>query len=155
GVEQDERGAGVGSRAHVGALACEGELDELASVGIVFDDEDAPRFEPAHAFGETLIARALVHTPRDGRDRERRLERASLADAIALGAHRAAMRFDDVTDDGEAEAHAARGPRRSSVGLTERHERLRDERWFHSASRIANDDADGVGAALERELDSA
>src|SRR5256885_9721795 len=70
----------------------------------------------------------LFRSPEDGRvglggrrrrDRQHDDEAGAAAAPIARGGDRAAVQFDEVTDDGEAKAKPAVRPGRRAVGLTE------------------------------------
>ena len=65
---------------------------------------------------------------------------------------RAAMQFDDVADDGEAESEAAAAPCGGRVGLAEAFEDVRQERRVDAAAGIADPHLDRRIAPLDRDL---
>jgi hypothetical protein len=117
---------GSGGDGDLDAGAFEDHREHVADVGLVIDDEDAEAAERDRGgFFEGGILDAglkgAIHRRRlrgvGGRELHR--ENGAIANAVARRGRDAAVELDEVTDDGETEAEAARRARGRTVALPE------------------------------------
>src|SRR6185503_938650 len=86
----------VPDRMHLVSEALEAEAQQLADVGVVFDDDDLPRLgRQLRLAGSVLLRR---YRGRRRREREVNGETAPLTQAVALGLDRAAVQLDEIAD---------------------------------------------------------
>ena len=133
-------------------------------VGVVVEHPDAHAAERAFVAAAALDRRRAQRAHR-ARRRRRQIdgEGRAAADALAVGAHLAAVQERDVAHQREADAQAARAARRRGVGLGEAVEHVRQELRRDAdavvlapgaaRARACFSSETAIGAALRRELD--
>ncbi len=150
-----ERVHGLGDAAHgLDLRAGHGEhlAKDLAGVELVLDEEDPD----ARKLVGVRCARALRRGRRalgEWADRDLEGELGAVAEAFARGVDRAAVRLDEVADDGEAEPEAAVAPRGGGVALAEALEDVGQERGRDALAVIAHGDDGGASARGEGDVD--
>ena len=141
--------AGLASRrgrGHSRAGVFENHAQHFARVGIVVDDQHARAGEPRLL----CLGRCRRIGFRAARgSRQPHGECRALADAGALGVHRAAVHADQIVDDRQTQPEAAVRARRAAVALTEALEHVRQKAGIDAASGIGDDDLEepGIGGA--------
>src|SRR5207237_4337355 len=107
----------------------ERQLDYFVSVYVVVGDPDLDALERARGRAAAIFGGLTGEGEHRRGRRARQVDREGRAAARpgAVGAHLAAVQQRDVAHEREADAQAARAPRRRSIGLAEAVEDVRQE----------------------------
>ena len=128
-----QRLVGGRSESHFGVLTGEEAADDVASIGLVVDDQDFDAGKVGDLVKRLDELRLGLRVDPiglgrlDGLERQGDGECRAVIFAGAFGGDGAAVELDELLDDGQAEAEAAVAAGRSTVGLAEAIEDVRQE----------------------------